>query len=266
MNALTLTMCQAPNAEPACRALAHHLGRRLGQQVRFVGDIPWAQRLAGLESGEIDIGWVCGAYYVDLAERPQAGIELLAAPVMLGERYRDRPIYFSDVVVAAASPYRSFADLRGARWAFNEPGSHSGYGVVRYHLASLGQPWGYFASVLASGAHQRSLAMILSGEVDASAIDSTVLETELRQQSDLAARIRVIATLGPSPIPPWLIQRRLPPALRRQIRELFVTMHDDPDGRLLLSAAQMARFAAVSDRDYDEIRRMRSLANAQEGL
>lgn len=264
MHPLTLTMCQAPNAEPTCRAIAHTLGQRLGQPVRFVDDIPWPERLAGLESGEIDIGWVCGAYYVDWADRPDPTIELLAAPVMLGDRYADRPVYFSDVVVAAASPYRRFDDLRRARWAFNEPGSHSGHGVVRYHLATVGETWDYFACALASGAHQRSLQMILAGEIDASAIDSTVLETELRQQPDLAARIRVIAALGPSPIPPWIIQRRLPAELRDQLRRLFATMHHDPAGRALLSAGQMARFATVSDRDYDEIRRMRRLAEAIE--
>lgn len=265
MHPLTLTMCQAPNAEPTCRAIAHTLGQRLGQPVRFVDDIPWPERLAGLESGEIDIGWVCGAYYVDWADRPDPTIELLAAPVMLGDRYADRPVYFSDVVVAAASPYRRFDDLRRARWAFNEPGSHSGHGVVRYHLATVGETWDYFACALASGAHQRSLQMILAGEIDASAIDSTVLETELRRNPDLADRIRVIDVLGPSAIPPWVIQRRLPANLRRQICDVFVTMHQDPDGRTLLAEGQMSHFAVVTDQDYDSIRRMRALADAVEG-
>ncbi len=264
MYPLTLTMCQAPNAEPGCRAIADYLAGRLRRPVRFIADIPWAQRLGGLESGEIDIGWVCGAYYVDLAGRPGAMVEPLAAPVMLGERYAGRPVYFSDVVVAANSPFQSFADLRGVRWAYNESGSHSGYGVVRYHLATLGASWDYFAHALASGAHQRSLQMILAGEIDASAIDSTVLETELRHHPNLAARIRVIANLGPSPIPPWIIQRRLPADLRDQLRRLFAAMHHDPAGRSILLESQMARFAAVSDRDYDEIRRMRKVVEAAE--
>jgi len=60
-------------------------------------------------------------------------VELLAAPVLEGERYRDQPIYFSDVIVARRNPARSFADLRGASWSYNDPDSHSGYGVVLYH-------------------------------------------------------------------------------------------------------------------------------------
>ncbi len=262
MQPLTLTMCQAPNAEPTCRAIAAYLSARLEQPVHFVGDIAWPQRLAGLEAGAIDIGWVCGAYYVDWASSSNTTLELLAAPVMAGARYGGQPVYFSDVVVAADSPYRSFDDLRGLRWAFNEPGSHSGHGVVRYHLATLGESWDYFACALPSGAHQRSLQMILAGEIDASAIDSTVLETELRLNPDLASQIRVIAVLGPSAIPPWIVQRRLPADLRRRIRQLFLTMHQDADGRALLAEGQMSHFAEVSDRDYDSIRRMRQQAAA----
>jgi ABC-type phosphate/phosphonate transport system substrate-binding protein len=29
------------------------------------------------------------------------------------------------------SPYRTFADLQGCRWAYNEPNSHSGYNITR---------------------------------------------------------------------------------------------------------------------------------------
>jgi len=37
----------------------------------------------------------------------------IAAPVLMGERYHDRPLYFSDVIVDRDSRFRSFLDLRG---------------------------------------------------------------------------------------------------------------------------------------------------------
>ncbi len=222
--------------------------------MRFVEDIAWEERLSQIEAGGIDMGWVCGAYYVHMVARLEPAVELLAAPVMAGERYGGRPIYFSDVVVRAGSTFASFADLRGARWAINEPGSHSGYGVVAWHLARLGETWGLFGNVIASGAHQRSLEMILRNEVDAAAIDSTVLETELRARPHLASQIRIIAALGPSPIPPVVVQRRLPLALRRALRQSFATMHDDPTGRAILDEAHIAHFTLIEDADYDPLR------------
>src|SRR5262249_34706846 len=110
-----------------------------------------------------------------------------------------RPIYFSDVIVHADSPFFTFEDLRGTRWAYNEPHSHSGYQVVRYFLATRGLDGTFFADVTASGAHEKSVKRILRGEVDASAIDSTVLEMLFARDATLASRLRNIETLGPSP-------------------------------------------------------------------
>jgi phosphonate transport system substrate-binding protein len=65
-------------------------------------------------------------------------IELLAVPIPLGSRYRAEPIYFSDVVVKRESRFKSFYDLRGSSWVYNEPMSHSGFNVVRAYLAWFG--------------------------------------------------------------------------------------------------------------------------------
>ena len=40
------------------------------------------------------------------------------------------------------------------------------------------------------------------------------------------------------------------------LRELFLQMDQDPDGRALLANNHMVRFAQVSDSDYDPIREM----------
>lgn len=264
MNPLTLTSLQAANADPAIRAIAAYLAGKLGQPVAFADAPRWQDREALFDRGEVQLAWLCGLVYVDKRDQvnKQDGgrpIELLAAPVMQGERYAGRPVYFSDVVVRADSPFRSFADLRGSRWAYNNPGSHSGFNITRYHLATLGEDAGFFGRVVESGAHQRSLALILAGEIDASAIDSTVLETELLLRPELAGQIRILDRLGPSPIPPWVIRPEVSPALAASLRRCFVEMHTDPAGAALLAAAQTLRFAPVQDDDYAPIRRMAAL-------
>lgn len=252
---LTLTTCQAAIAEPFCAALGHYVNDRLGPTT-FIGDISWQERKANLKTGEIDVGWVCGLTYAQWSAEPNPPVQLLAAPIPLGSRYANRPVYFSDVVVRADSPYRSFAELRGARWAYNEPGSHSGYNVTLSALARLGANSGFFSSAIQSGAHQRSLEMILAGSIEASAIDSTVLELVLIANPTLASQIRIIDTLGPSPIPPWVTSRTLPPEQFTALRDLLCSMHLDPQGKAILSAGHLESFAVVTDADYDPIRQM----------
>lgn len=257
---LKIASCMAENTEPFCRALARYIQNRIGIDTDYVGGIPWQERERMFDAGEIQLLWLCGLPYVHKAERFRTHVELLAVPVPAGHRYENRPVYFSDVVVHRQSPYRCFSDLRGRVWAFNEPRSHSGYNVVRAHLAGLGVYAGFFASAVESGAHVNSLRMILDRRVDGAAIDSTVLEWAAQEQPEISEHLRVIETLGPSPIPPWVISKSVHAHRRRAIRALLLDMHRNPFGMVSLNEGRIARFVASDDRDYDPIRTMAQAA------
>jgi len=257
---LRVATLQAPNADPWVAAVTAYLAARLGQPITLVDQADWEERDRLLDAGQIDLGWICGWPYVRKMRRQPPNLELLAAPVPMGARYSDRPIYFSDVVVRRDSPYQAFADLRGVVWGYNEPGSQSGYNVARYHLAVRGLTWDFFGRVVRTGAHQNSLRQLLDGRLDASAIDSTVLETELEREPALRDQIRIIDVMGPSPVPPWVVQTSLPAELRAALRGHLLDMHRNPAGQAALALGRVARFAAVSDGDYDAIREMEKTA------
>jgi phosphonate transport system substrate-binding protein len=248
----------AQNAMPFCRALCSYLSSALGADVRLLEDVPWQEAERRLHAGAADVGVVCGLQYV--LAGGTVGLSLVAAAVMRGERYTGRPVYFSDVVVRSGSSFGSLADLRGTRWAYNEPTSHSGYNVVRYALAARGERGAYFSDVIASGSHQRSLAMVLAGEVDGAAIDSTVLEQALRDDPRLGDSIRVIETLGPSPIPPLVASRSVDPATVNMVREAVLHMPTTALGRTILHEAVISHFVPVTDADYTPIRQMSQAA------
>jgi phosphonate transport system substrate-binding protein len=244
----------ADNARPLYRAVTGYLGDRLAMPAEYsfgvLADLrPW------LDAGQIDVAFLCGWPYTRLRDRPDSPIELLCAPVMAGARYGARPVYFTDVVVRHDHPARTFADLRGASWAYNNTESHSGYNIVRHHLLELGETRGYFARVV-SGTHQASIRLVLDGAIDAAGVDSTVIETEVAARPELATALRTILTLGPSTIPPVVVARGLDPALRTRLRDLFLGMGADPAGRALLAAHRVAGFVPVRDADYDGIRAM----------
>lgn len=251
----------ADNAEATCRAITMYLGGKLGIATEFVDCIPWQERERQLDEGRIHVCWICGLPYVWKADADNSAVEACVAPVMAAQRYADRPVYYSDIVVRRDSTYRGFADLRGASWAYNEANSHSGFNVVRHHLATLGEAGGYFSRAVESGAHQTSLEMIVDARIDASAVDSTVLEAELERRPRLRDEIRVIGTLGPSPMPPWVLLKTLAPELRAGIRDTLLAMHADSAGARILEQWGIAHFAAVDDAAYHPIRRMAQLAD-----
>lgn len=253
MAALTLTSCQAPNSEIVIDGLAAYLHRTLGEEALVQLGMPWQERHRLLDAGEIDIGWICSVPYVRNTERGTAAYDLLAAPVHSADRYRGLPVYFSDIVVRDDSRFRTFEDLRGARWGYNEEASFSGYVVAKAHLADLGERR-FFGELIDAGSHERAMEMIVAGEIEGAAIDSTVFERQQVLDPASVAPLRIIGSLGPNLAPPLVISKSLDPYLRARIQQAVLAMHFDPAGRASLEEAQISRFANVTDDSYDPIR------------
>jgi phosphonate transport system substrate-binding protein len=227
----------------------------LGEQLHCKTDLAVGTTYDQL-STDCDVAFVCGLPYVESTRCPQPPVEPLAAPVLQGARYRGRPIYFSDVIVRRDSAFRSFADLRGCTWVYNEPHSQSGYGITRYRLVRHGTAGRYFNKVVKAGFHERAIHMVRSGAGDASAIDSHVLSVALRDRPELWHDIRVIDALGPSTIQPVVAARRLPKRLKEKLRESLLEIAQSRQARPYLDHAFVQRFVPVSDSSYDDIRRM----------
>ncbi len=85
---------------------------------------------------------------------------------------------------------------------------------------------------------------------DASAIDSQVLEVELRSHPELAARLRVIEALGPSTIQPVAVSLRIASVLRSRIQDALVSMHRDPETVRALARGLITRFVPVGPHSY----------------
>ena len=236
--------------------ITQYIGERLGVPTTlYVG-----QSLDEFATGEADIGFLCGLLYAKMSSpRP---IELLAAPVVQGGRYRGKPLYYSDVIVRGDSVYDSFDALRGSRWAFNEEASHSGYNIVSYSLLTRGKTFDSFGSMLKTGSHLASLQAVLNGKADATAIDSHVLDAWFHQKPELAQQLRVVDMLGPSTIPPIVASTHVDVRTRQRIQKILCSMHEDVYGAKGLHAGLIDRLVPVNDADYDDIRCM--LARVQE--
>jgi phosphonate transport system substrate-binding protein len=246
----------APNMYPVYEFIVDALGRELNRDTELVVGASFDQ----FGNGEIDAGFICGLPYVQLVRQTPAPVELVAAPVICGDRYASRPIYFSDVIVQRNSSVWTFADLRGRSWAYNDPESHSGYNLTRHHLVTMGETRGFFSHVIEAGFHQRAMRMVATGEVDAAAIDSQVLAIELRDHPGLAAELRVIKALGPSTIQPVVAARHLPVDLKSALHTALLRLGNDPSARKELERGFVDRFVPVTDRDYDDIRAMLAAA------
>ncbi|MCY1020384.1 PhnD/SsuA/transferrin family substrate-binding protein [Pyxidicoccus sp. MSG2] len=240
--------------------LADWLARQLGRQVEFVSGLSYGTIDEMIDDGAVDAAFICGYPYVLKHDRPEPVVDVLAAPVMKAPRYRDQPIYFSDLIVREGSRFHRFEDLKGATLVYNEESSNSGYNMPRSFLIERGLTTGFFGKVIRSGSHEESIRMVASGEADASFVDSLVLDYDRELRFGSAKQVRVLMSLGPEAIPPVVVSTKMDPELRRRMGFALTHMHEDAEGRRILDAALLSRFEPVEDAHYDGIRRRHALA------
>ncbi len=198
------------------------LAREIGAVVEFEesisGPLPGDDEPFG--RGAADVGFVCSPSlrFINATERV---VDLLPLPVPLDLRAGGRPVYFADVVVRAGSPVRTFDDLRGGRWAYNDRNSKSGWFSMLERIAPH-QPESYFEAAVPSGSHLQSLELVGSGAVDAAAIDSNVLALHRHLHPEL----RVLQSWGPFPIQPAIIRASLPESEKLRIAKALLTVHE----------------------------------------
>jgi phosphonate transport system substrate-binding protein len=235
------------------------IARYVGEQLGCSTCLHTGQSCEEFADEATDIGFLCGLQYVHLQKHPVCPVELLVAPVLLGQRYQHRPIYYSDVVVHAESMYTSFEDLQGCIWAYNERASHSGYTLVCAHLLEHDKSLHYFGETRATGSHLQSLQAVLDGTAHACAIDSHVLDVLVQEQPEIGTKIRSIERLGPSTIPPLVIAHRLDRNLKDRIRAVLLSMHEVPSAARALQKGRIERFVMIEDESYNDIRAMFAL-------
>lgn len=251
---MVLASCMAPISDRFFRAVAEYLSEELDIRVEVLDAPDWRERERQFDAGRVDLCWICGLPYVRKADHSPGKVRLVAAPVMAGPRYAGRPNYYSDVIVRADDPAESLEQLVGSRWAYNETGSHSGYSVVLAEMARKAVQSPVLAGSIEAGSHERALRMVVAGQADYAAIDSTVLELELERWPELSGLVRAVTTLGPSPIPPLLAGPNLSERTLARVKTALVEMHATDAGRQAFILGRASRFVEVKDHHYDPIR------------
>ena len=203
-----------------------------------------------VDTGSVDIAYVCGATYVDFHANHSA--EILAVPLFHGKAE-----YHSLIIARNQSSIRSLRDLKGKVFAFSDPKSNSGMIAPVYEFRKRGIcPKGYFKRRVFTYDHGESIVAVLEGFADAAAVDEMVFESFKRRHPDLAKEFRVIESFGPYPIPPLVYRSGLNPKALVRIRDAILLMNYNDEGRDLLKALAVDRFVIPVSTDYSQIETM----------
>lgn len=227
-------------------ALADYLGVRLERPVEIVQRRTYQEINDLLESGDVDMGFVCTSAYV--RGHDDFGLALLAAPQIGGET-----VYYSDLIVAANSAASSMADLRGSEFAFTDPISTTGRIYPTFLVNQLGEtPETFFDEVFFTYSHDRAIAAVAEGVADAAGVDSLVLDYALARDPTL--NIKVIDRSPAFKIPPAVVSPGVSPQQAAELQDLLLNIAADPAAAPVLSALGIDGFVMVDDAAYDPVR------------
>jgi len=237
--------------------LLDYLGAKLGRPVLLVQRATYAEINELLRSGNADLAFVCSEAYV--RGNRDFGMEMLVAPQVRGEA-----LYRSYIIVPLDSTAQEVADLRGRTFAFTDPLSNSGHLAPTYLLWQMGTtPEAFFSKYVFTYSHDNSIKAVAEKLVDAAAVDSLVYDYSIARDPRYRGKTRVIWKSPPYGSPPVVVHPALDPELKSRLRDLFLKMNEDAEGRAVLSDLMIDRFVIPDDRAYEAIREMDSKLRLQ---
>ena len=230
------------------RQLLDYIGHKLGSDVQFIQRKTYGEINELLAGGQIDLAFICSGPYV--VGREKHGFELLATPEVQNSHF-----YHSYLIVNKSSRFKELTDLRGHVFAFTDPDSNTGRLVPTYWLSQINErPERFFSKTIYTYSHDNAILAVAKGLVDGAAVDGLIWEYYHRKNPVFTSETRIIRKSEPYGIPPLVASKSLSSELKSQIRQALYGMHQDPNGKKIISELMIDRFVSPRDEWYDSIR------------
>jgi phosphonate transport system substrate-binding protein len=225
--------------------LVEYLQDRLGTRVVFtpVSDYPAA--VEALVNRQVDLVWFGGFTFV------QARIRSGGRIVPIAQREEDTQ--FRSVFIArTGSGIGTLADLKGRTVSFGSQSSTSGHLMPRHFLLQAGlQPERDFRRIAYSGAHDATIASVVSGRVDAAALDITVWRKFVEEKRVDTSAVSVFHTTPAYFNYNWSVHADMPLEQRERIALALLELDPgDPRGAQILKLSRAARFIPTRAENY----------------
>jgi len=225
--------------------LVKYLERTLGTKVEFtpVNDYPAA--VEALVNKQVDLVWFGGFTFV------QANIRSGGKIVPIAQREEDAQ-FRSVFITQTDSGIKQLSDLKGKQVSFGSQSSTSGHLMPRNFLLQAGiDPDKDFKRVAYSGAHDATIASVVSGRVDAAALDITVWRKFVDDKKVDTGKVNVFYTTPPYYNYNWSVHADMPAAQRERIAQALLALSmDNPEGKEILTLNRASKYIPTKADNY----------------
>jgi phosphonate transport system substrate-binding protein len=230
--------------------LASYLSKKIDMTIRLTVLSRYGNIIDNFTSTGMD-GAFFGSFTYTLAHA-RLGVEVLARPVNLN----GTSMYHGLIFVRKDSRIKSVYQMKGKRFAFVDKATTAGYLLPLAYFKEHGENYrtflkeSYFA-----GTHEDAILDVLNRKADIGAAKNTVYE-RLAASGDRINRELVILERSPEvPENGLAVRKGLDDSLKKKLRGAFLTMHEDPEGAVILEAFGVRGFIETNDTDYQPVYR-----------
>ncbi len=230
--------------------LSQYLQKSLGMKVVFtpVNDYPAA--VEALVNKQVDLVWFGGFTHV------QAQIRSGGKVIPIAQREEDTK-FRSVFITQKSSGITKLADLKGKQVSFGSQSSTSGHLMPRTFLLEAGiDPEKDFKRVAYSGAHDATIASVVSGRVDAAALDITVWNKFVTENKVDTSKVDVFFTTPAYFNYNWSVHADMPAALREKITKAILAIDmNTPEGKEILTLNRASKYVPTKAENYKALER-----------
>lgn len=227
-----------------------YLEKSLGLKVEYmpVNDYPAA--VEALVNKQVDLVWFGGVTFV------QANIRSGGKVIPIAQREEDTK-FRSVFITKKNSGITKLTDLKGKQVSFGSQSSTSGHLMPRTYLLEAGiEPERDFKRTAYSGAHDATIASVVSGRVDAAALDMTVWQKFVNDKKVDTNVVDVFYTTPPYFNYNWSVHADMPQALRDKIAAaLFALDMNTPEGKEILTLNRATKYIPTKVENYASLER-----------
>ena len=230
--------------------MTRYLEKSLGMKVEFTPVTDYPAAVEALVNKQVDLVWFGGFTYV------QAQIRSGGKVVPIAQREEDTK-FRSVFITQKSSGITKLSDLKGKQVSFGSQSSTSGHLMPRTFLLEAGlDPEKDFKRIAYSGAHDATIASVVSGRVDAAALDITVWTKFVNENKVDTSKVDVFFTTPPYFNYNWSVHADMPVALRDRIaKALLALSSDSAEGKEILGLARATRYLPTKPDNYKGLER-----------
>ncbi|MFM2061210.1 MAG: hypothetical protein RLZZ507_880 [Cyanobacteriota bacterium] len=234
------------------KALAEYLAKSIGRKFDIQVQKDYETAVNLLVTEKVQIAYLGPLSYVK-AKQKNPQIEPIVAPIT---KATGRP-WHTSMIIANATKIKTVKDLPNKRFGFVSKSSTTGFLVPSVELFKKEkiEPEKTFSEVKYLGSHDKALAALIAGEVDAVAVEQEAyVKAQQEKKLDQTKYIKIWES-SPLPTAPIVISTKLAPKLINSLKKALI---DAPDGIVAVSGVETAGYTLVDDMSYEPIRQLQA--------